>query len=134
MVEHSVGALVISDDSGTTPLHVVTDRDLVIMLAEGLDPDEATVECLAFPPLRTIDVGAGLGDAARVMRETGVRRLPIVDQEGRLIGVISLDDLVAELGRELADIQRAIRGEIGHERHVAMVRERIGRSTAAKGG
>jgi signal-transduction protein with cAMP-binding, CBS, and nucleotidyltransferase domain len=100
----------------------VTDRDLVVILAEGLDPDEATVECLAFRPLRTIGPGASLADAARAMREAGVRRLPIVDLEGRLVGLVSLDDVLVALGREVADVQRAISGELGRERGVASVR------------
>jgi len=83
MLERSVGALVITDDSGSTPLHIVTDRDLVVMLAEGLDRDHVTVECLAFPRLRTIGAGTTLADAARVMREAGVRRLPSETLAGR---------------------------------------------------
>ena len=129
MLEHSVGALVVTDASGTTPLHIVTDRDLVIMIGEGLDPDEATVACLAHKPLQTIEVGASLSDAAHRMRESGVRRLPIVDAERRLVGIVSLDDILVALGRELSDVEKAIRSEIAHERETAYIRERLARSS-----
>lgn len=125
MVEHAVGALVVTDASGETPLHVMTDRDLVVMLAEGLGPDDATVDCLVHQPLQTIEVDADLAQAARRMRESHVRRLPIVDAQGRLVGIVSLDDLLVALGREMADVERTIRSEIAHEREVAYVRERL---------
>jgi CBS domain-containing protein len=128
MIEHSVGALVITDPSGTTPLHIVTDRDLVVMLGEGLDPDQGTVDCLAYKPLQTIGIGASLADAARAMRAAGVRRLPIVDSERRLVGVVSLDDVLVALGREMSDVEKAIRSEIAHEREVAYIRERLARA------
>lgn len=129
MVEHAVGALVITDASGTTPLHIITDRDLVVMLAEELDPDRATVDCLAHKPLETIPVGAGLAEAARKMRDAGVRRLPIVDAERRLVGIVSLDDILVALGREMGDVERAIRSEIAHEREVAYIRERLAKAS-----
>lgn len=125
MADHSVGALVVTDASGETPLSLVTDRDLVIMLAEGLDPDRATLESLAAPPLETIDVGCRPADAAHRMRKLGVRRLPIVDAERRLVGIVSLDDILVALGREMADVENTIRSEISHERHRAMIRERL---------
>lgn len=128
MLEHSVGALVVTDASGTTPLHIVTDRDLVVMLGEGLDPDVATVACLAHKPLQTIEVGASVAEAAHRMREAGVRRLPLVDAEGRLVGIVSLDDVLVDLGREMADIERTIRSEISHERELAYIRERLAKT------
>jgi CBS domain-containing protein len=130
MIDHSVGALVITDASGTTPLHIVTDRDLVVMLSEGLDPDKATLDCLAHKPLRTISVDASLADAAHEMRDEGVRRLPIVGAEGQLVGIVTLDDLLVTLGREMTDVERAIRSEISHERHVAYIRERLAKGSA----
>jgi len=125
MIDYSVGALVITDASGRTPLDIVTDRDLVAMLSEGLDPDKATLDTLAHKPLRTIFVDASLAEAAHEMRDVGVRRLPIVDGEGRLVGIVTLDDVLVALGREMADVEQAIRSEISHERHAAYVRERL---------
>jgi len=98
------------------------------MIGEGLDADRATLECLAHTPLETIAVGASLADAAHRMREVGVRRLPIVDAERRLVGIVSLDDGLVALGREMADVERTIRGELSHERHAAYVRERLAKA------
>jgi CBS domain-containing protein len=123
MCDHSVGALVITDASGSTPLGVLTDRDIVWMIAEGLDPREAEVGQFVHSRLQTVPVSAGLSEVTRKMREHGVRRLPIVDQESRLIGLVSLDDVLVLLGRELADAAGAITGELGQERRIGALRK-----------
>jgi CBS domain-containing protein len=118
MCDHSAGALVITDASGVTPLGVITDRDLVWMIAEGLDPRQAEVGQFVHAQLQTAAVSDGLSDVTRKMREQGVRRLPIVDADARLIGLVSLDDVLVLLGRELADAAGAITSELEHERAI----------------
>ena len=122
MCEQCVGALVITDASGVTPLGIITDRDLVWMIAEGLDAREAIVGQFARGALQTIHVSENLSDATQKMRDSGVRRLPIVDQENRLLGIVSLDDILVLLGRELADAAAAITGEWKHEHRIAAAR------------
>jgi CBS domain-containing protein len=126
MCTHSVGALVITDASEVTPLGIITDRDLVWMIAEGLDPQTATVDRFVRSPLRSVCVTESLSDVTRAMREHGVRRLPIVDPERRLLGIVALDDILLLLGKELADVAAAVRGELKQERH-------LGAGTAATG-
>lgn len=118
MCEHAVGALVVTDNDGTTPLGVVTDRDLVWMIAEGLDPKIAEVAQFARAPLHTVSVSDSVADAVRTMREHGVRRLPIVDGEHHLVGLVSLDDVLALLGQEMADVAATISGELAVERRI----------------
>jgi CBS domain-containing protein len=118
MCDHSVGALIVTDASGETPIGVLTDRDIVRMIAAGLDPKVARVGQFAAAPLRTVCVADSLLEAVRKMREHGVRRLPIVDGEGRLIGIVSLDDVLTLLAKELAYAAGAIGSEIEHERRL----------------
>jgi len=127
MCDHSVGALVITDDTGVTPLGVITDRDLVWMIAEGLDPHLAQVGQFVRAELHTVGVNESLSDVTRKMREHGVRRLPIVDQEHRLLGLVSLDDVLVLLGRELADAAAAVDVEMASERHISAARDRAQR-------
>lgn len=122
MMEHSVGALVVSDASGEVARGIVTDRDLLYLISEGADPDETTVGSFVNPKLHTVSVGDGLSDVTAAMREHGVRRLPILDTEGRLVGIVSLDDVLAILGRELADVAGTVTEEIEHERRVELLR------------
>jgi len=125
MMERCVGALVISDASGEVARGVVTDRDLLSMVAEGLDPKTATVGCFVQSELHTARIDDSLADAIAAMRKHGVRRLPIVDTEGRLVGLISLDDILAVVGRELADVAGAVSEELEHERRLEKLREAI---------
>jgi CBS domain-containing protein len=127
MCDHGVGALVITDPSGTTPLGLITDRDLVWMIAEGLDPKTAEVSQFVHSALQTVRVTDSLSDVTHKMREHGVRRLPILDQESRLIGLVSLDDLLVLLGRELADAAGAISGELAQEHRIGTAMHSAGR-------
>jgi CBS domain-containing protein len=116
MAERSVGCLVITDGSGRTPLGIVTDRDLVLLLARGGDPRGETVASLTTRPLETLRADESFQQAAHKMRKHGVRRLPIVDPDGRLAGIVSLDDLLVLLGRGMADLALAVEGELFQER------------------
>ncbi|MDJ0851047.1 MAG: CBS domain-containing protein [Myxococcota bacterium] len=126
MMEHSVGALVVSDASGEVATGIVTDRDLLYMVSEGLDPKETTVACFVQEELQTVSVGDSLSDVTAAMRKHGVRRLPILDTEGRLAGLVSFDDILMVLGRELADLAGAVGEELDHERRMEALRAEIG--------
>jgi CBS domain-containing protein len=126
MCIHSVGALVITDATEVTPLGIITDRDLVWMVSEGLDPRTATVDQYVRATLHSVCVTASLSDVTRAMREHGVRRLPIVDTEGRLLGIVALDDVLVLLGRELADVAAAITGELKQERPIGAAKAAAG--------
>jgi CBS domain-containing protein len=116
MVENCVGSLVITDPSGEVPLGIVTDRDLVVLLAKGVDPATETLASLTRPHLETVRVGDELQNVTHKMRKHGVRRLPVLDVEGRLAGIVSMDDVLVLLGREMADLALAVEGELAHER------------------
>jgi CBS domain-containing protein len=120
----SVGALVIADSPQAAPVGIITDRDLVKMIGEGLDPKVATVASFAGAPLKTVAVNAPTKQVAALMREHGVRRLPIVDDRGQLTGIVSLDDLLLTLGEEMADIAGAIRKEFESEHPTHSAHER----------
>ena len=116
MVERSVGSLVIIESSGERPVGIVTDRDLVVLLAGGADPKTETVASLTSRGLETARAGEGLQHVAHKMRKHGIRRLPILDEQGRLAGIVSMDDLLVLFGRGMADLAMAVEGELMHER------------------
>ena len=92
-----VGSLPIVEDGRLTA--VVTDRDLAIrVLAEGRG-GETTVREIASHDLVTIDPQQGLDEAARLMAEHQVRRLPVVEEDGRLVGVLAQAD-IAQAGHD----------------------------------
>lgn len=103
MRDFHVGCVVVVRRSH--PIGIVTDRDLAIrVLAEGLDPAATRVSDIVTYDATTVGRDADIETVARTMRDRGVRRLPIVDVEGRITGIVTADDLTMLLARELGDI------------------------------
>lgn len=118
LMRHSVGALVITDPSDAKPVGIITDRDLVAMIAKDLDPQKTSVDWFSQPPLETARIDDDIEAVAVKMREAGVRRLPVLDAGGRLAGIVSLDDVLVLLGRELADVASAVETSLVQEHAV----------------
>lgn len=111
MREHNVGAVVIVENE--KPVGIITDRDLALALgAQGVAPQEV-VKSVMSAPVRTVPEGAGIFAATQCMRDVGVRRLAVVDADGRLVGIVSLDDLLRLLGGELYNLAEGIKRETG---------------------
>lgn len=108
MHESHIGSVVVIDDH-RRPIGVVTDRDLALyVLADEHDPELAVVgDCMSAPAV-TLAKSASLSEASATMRQHGVRRLPIVDDDGKLVGIITGDDLVLLLGSELNELAGAV--------------------------
>jgi CBS domain-containing protein len=107
MRDRRIGCVVVLRDG--RPLGLLTDRDLAIrVVAEGSDPRRTTVsDVLTYGPV-TVHVDDGVETALACMREHGVRRLPIVDDEGQVVGMVTVDDLVVLLGHEMKDLGEGI--------------------------
>lgn len=111
MRKENIGAVVVSEAG--RPLGVVTDRDIVVrVVAEGLDPLRTPLRDVMSGEPIFLSEGRGLNEVIASMRDLAVRRVPVVDAEGLLKGIISLDDLVVLLADELADLAQTIRREI----------------------
>ncbi len=96
MRDHRVGSVVIVDP-GDSPVAMVTDRDLALrVFAEGVDPDSQVGE-VASRPLVSGESAMELDEAAALMVQHRVRRLPVVD-EGHLVGIVTLDDIAVRTG------------------------------------
>ena len=73
---------------------IVTDRDIVVrVLATGDDPLDVRVGDVCSRILTTVSESDGIGDAVRRIRAKAVRRLPVLDDDGKLVGIVSLGDL-----------------------------------------
>ncbi|MGH0029862.1 MAG: CBS domain-containing protein [Myxococcota bacterium] len=120
----SVGALVIAESPKDEPVGIVTDRNLVKLIGEGLDPKLANVARFVGPPLATVPIGTPMKEVVRLMHAHGVRRLPIVDGEGQLTGIVSLDDVLLSLGEEMADVAGTIRKGLESEHRPPSAHER----------
>jgi CBS domain-containing protein len=107
MRQHHVGSLpVISRDSdGNRPVGIITDRDIVVeVLAEEVPLDKVAVEDLMTKSLVVANEDDDLFDAVQKMRVKGVRRIPVIDAKGLLVGIFTMDDLIELLHGELGNI------------------------------
>jgi CBS domain-containing protein len=96
MWEHDVGCVVIVDDGGR-PLCMVTDRDVCMgAYTQGASLWQSCVESLAPRPLTSCSAGASVAEVRALMEERGVRRIPVVDAAGAVVGVIGIGDLIRE--------------------------------------
>jgi CBS domain-containing protein len=107
MRETRVGCVVALRDG--RPAGLLTDRDIVLrVVAEGRDPTTTTVaDVVTYDPV-TVPEDAGIETAVALMKKHGVRRLPNVGAEGRVVGIVTADDLVMLVGGELAGLCDAI--------------------------
>ena len=82
---------------GDKLIGTLTDRDIAIrVVAEGKNPDQVTVREVASKQVVTIDPQQDLGEALRIMAKHQVRRLPVVEEDGRLVGVVAQADVARE--------------------------------------
>ncbi len=118
MRQHHVGAVIVVEmkDGRRSPVGVVTDRDIVVeLVATELDPDVITVGDIMVHTLVSISEKSGLLEAIRLMADKGVRRLPVTDEKGALVGIATLDDMLLLLTKELGALSKLVEREQKNE-------------------
>jgi CBS domain-containing protein len=120
MHRHHLGALVVVDAlDKNKPIGIVTDRDLVLeLMAEGLDPAVFTAGDIMSVDLVTASPEMDAMDAVQLMRKYRLRRLVITDASGHLAGIVTLEDVLGLLTRELADLAVDLGGARDRETRV----------------
>ena len=117
MRDRRVGCLVVTRQG--RPAGIVTDRDLVLrVLAEGRDAARVRIgDFVTYDPF-TVSDHEGIETCVHRMRSHGVRRLPLVDEAGIAVGIVTADDLLVLLGGEIAGICEGIenRSDAGDSR------------------
>ena len=110
MRQKHVGDLIVIDDADEEkePIGIVTDRDIVLeVIALGRDPAGVKVGEIMTTHLVVASASEDVGTAIERMRSQGVRRVPVVDDNGLIVGIITLDDLLkvhADQAQALASI------------------------------
>jgi CBS domain-containing protein len=114
MRQYHVGDIVVTDDidGRRVPVGIVTDRDIVLeVLAQELDATSLTVGDIMAGDLITVRENEGLFQTIQLMRAKGTRRAPVVNGDGILVGIVSVDDLVELLAEELGELAKLISRE-----------------------
>jgi CBS-domain-containing membrane protein len=121
MRENHVGSLVVVVDrlSERVPVGMLTDRDLTVaVIAKEVDPQPLTVRDVMSTELVTVREQDSMADALRLMRERGVRRLPVLTRSGALAGILTIDDMLDIVAEQLNDVVHAIARERVRETRV----------------
>lgn len=118
MRAHHVGDLLVvrRDADGNRPIGILTDRDLVIeVLAQEVDLDAIATGDVMSSDLATARAGDDLWETLIRMRSLGLRRMPVVDREGLLEGILTADDALELLAEGMSDLARLPQREIRQE-------------------
>lgn len=111
MFSHHVGAVVVTKAPMDRPVPVgmITDRDITrVQLAGAADLSQISAELVMTHDPLVLEESLPLEEAIGRMRSRGVRRAPVVSTDGALIGLVSSDDLIAHVARELAGLSRLL--------------------------
>lgn len=112
MLEHEVGSLVVTDDDGFA-VGILTDRDIVVRcVAEGLRPEEVRVRSVMTPDAHTVPDDVPVEVALEEMADKEVRRLVVVNDAGRVSGILTLDDVLEGIAEATTDIGRLLRRQV----------------------
>lgn len=114
MLRYNVGDVLVVDESSgkRVPVGIVTDRDIVVgVTAEKLDPALTTAGDVIKKPVITVREDHGVFETIRYMRMQAIRRMPVVDREGALVGILSLDDVIQLLAEEMTELSRLVSKE-----------------------
>ncbi len=106
--EHVGDVVVCSRENGVSkPVGILTDRDIVVgAIALEIPLESIRVEDIMTPTLVTVNRDAGVYETIHLMEIYGVRRFPVVDNDGGLMGIISSGDLLELLGQEIMALSR----------------------------
>jgi CBS domain-containing protein len=119
MREYHVGSIVVADEPNgkRMPAGIVTDRDIAVaVVALGLKPEVIQVGDIMNQELVAVREDAGVAETVELMRMKGLRRLPVTDSAGALVGIVAADDVLSLLAEEMAALASMVTRE--HKREI----------------
>lgn len=109
MAENDVGSVVVVDDDA--PIGIITDRTVALSLESSPDISDREATDLLMDDLVTGSTDMTVFEALQRMSNEEIRRLPIVDDDGSLMGIVTLDDILVLLGSELSNATEIIQDQ-----------------------
>jgi len=107
MKEHKVGCVIITQME--IPVGIITDRDIVVrVVAEGKSLDTPVEEVMTKNVIVAHE-NDQIRDVIKIMREKAIRRLPVIDDNGNLSGIVTFDNIFVELADEIFNLSRVPR-------------------------
>ena len=121
MREQHVGSLVVVENEHEKYplLGILTDRDIVVEVdAAGVSAETVTVADVMSDELLTVKMSDDVFRTVKLMRTHRIRRVPVVDESGRLVGILSVDDLIDAIAETLSDLAWLTMNEREQEREL----------------
>jgi CBS domain-containing protein len=107
MRNEDIGALVVVDTAGR-PVGIVTDRDIVIsIVADGDNPADFVVEDIMSRNLHIVQEDESIFGILKILGKHSIRRVPVL-RKGKLVGIVSVDDLIVVITTELSNLASAL--------------------------
>ena len=91
LIEKEIGSMVVCQNGD--PIGIVTDNDVTALISDGRDPNSTTAEEFMGSPLITITEEESIEEAAKKLRDHNIKRLPAVDEDGEIVGIVTTTDL-----------------------------------------
>jgi len=109
MREEDIGVLVVVDDGGR-PVGIITDRDIVVsVVANSKNPVEILVEEVMTKKLIVVQEDTSIFEILKILAKNNIRRVPVM-KKGKLVGIVSVDDLIVVITTELSNLALALSG------------------------
>lgn len=118
MRDHHVGSLIIveTNESRIEPVGILTDRDIIIeVIAKSVGIDAVTVGDVMSYALLKVSEDESIFETAQRMRSRGVRRIPVITNQGALAGILAFDDILVLLSEELSLLTKVTSREAEQE-------------------
>ena len=93
LYDHDIGSLIVSDHGEDRPVGIVTKSDINMVVAEGKTPNEVSVEEIMSTPITSTTTTDTVQTAAELMRDHSIKKLPVMNEEGELVGMLAASDL-----------------------------------------
>ena len=107
MRNEDIGALVVVDTAGR-PVGIITDRDIVIsIVADGDNPADFVVEDIMSKNLHLVQEDESIFEILKILGKHSIRRVPVL-RKGKLVGIVSVDDLIVVITTELSNLASAL--------------------------
>lgn len=104
-----VGAIVVTEDD--EPVGIITDRDIALAVTGEADVGSESVQSIMTTDPVTLHEDEEAIEISRTIDDHEVRRIPVVDDDGKLTGIVTMDDLVATIGEQLNHVADAIEAD-----------------------
>jgi predicted transcriptional regulator len=120
MRDRNVGSVVLTEkiEGKQIPTGIITDRDLTLeIIASEADPTKLSAGDIVIHSVIVVDENEGIFETLHRMRSHGVRRLPVVDRDGALTGIVSADDMIEYIAEEMKELAKMIAVELRYERN-----------------